>query len=136
MRFNQYFIQIIIIGMGGFVGAVLRFIISTHVQQMNKGLFFPLGTLTVNLLGCLIMGFLIQLNESWHLFSPEIKSFIFIGMLGSLTTYSTFSNDALNLFIEHRYTASMIYMVTQLIFGLLAVFVGRFISQVIVFRMF
>jgi CrcB protein len=135
MRINQYFIQIVIIGMGGFVGAVLRFIISTHVQQMNKGLFFPWGTLTVNLLGCLIMGLLMQLNESCHLFSPEIKSFIFIGMLGSLTTYSTFSNDALNLIIEHRYMASTIYMTTQLLLGLFAVFAGRLISQFIVLRM-
>jgi CrcB protein len=132
MRINQYFIQIVIIGMGGFVGAVLRFVISTHVQQMNKGLFFPWGTLSVNLLGCLMMGLLIQLNESLHLFSPEIKSFIFIGMLGSLTTYSTFSNDALNLMFEHRYMTAMFYMTIQLILGLFAVFMGRLATQFIV----
>jgi len=136
MIINQYLLQLFIIGMGGFVGAILRFVISAHVQQLNKGLFFPWGTLTVNLLGCLIMGILIQLNESWQFFSPEVKNFIFVGLLGSLTTYSTFSNDALNLFIEHRYAASMIYMTTQLIFGLLAVFVGRLISQLIIFRIF
>jgi CrcB protein len=132
----QYLFQLLIIGMGGFVGATLRFIISSHVQQLNKGLFFPWGTLTVNLLGCLIIGFLIQLNESWHPFSNEVKSFILVGLLGSLTTYSTFSNDAFNLLIEHRYMTSMIYMSTQLIFGLFAVFIGRLIVQLILFKIF
>jgi CrcB protein len=134
MYIKQYLIQLFIIGMGGFVGATLRFVISTHIQQLNKGLFFPWGTLSVNLLGCLIMGILIHLNESLQIFSPEIKSFIFIGLLGSLTTYSTFSNDALNLFIENRYMASMIYMTTQLLLGLFAVFLGRLISQLVFLR--
>ena len=136
MIINPHFFQFVVIGMGGFVGALLRFVISTHVQQLNKGLFFPWGTLTVNLLGCFIMGILIQLNESWQLFSPEVKSFIFIGLLGSLTTYSTFSNDAINLLIDQRYVVSMIYIFTHLVFGLFAVFLGRFISQLIIFRVF
>jgi len=134
MSLKQYIIQLIVIGMGGFTGAILRFVISTHVQQLNKGLFFPWGTLSVNLLGCLFMGILIHLNESLQIFSQELKGFIFIGLLGSLTTFSTFSNDALNLLIEHRYMASMIYMTSQLIFGLCAVFFGRYITQWILFR--
>jgi len=131
MTIKHNILQLFVIGMGGFVGAILRFVVSTHIQQLNKGLFFPWGTLTVNLLGCLLMGGLIHLNESWQIFSPEIKSFILIGLLGSFTTYSTFSNDALSLIMNHRYMASMVYMSTQLIVGLLAVFLGRFISQLI-----
>jgi CrcB protein len=122
--------------MGGFVGATLRFVISTYVQQLNKGLFFPWGTLTVNLLGCLIIGLLLQLNESWQIFSPEVKRFIFIGLLGSLTTYSTFSNDALNLIMEHRYVVSMIYITSQLFFGLFAVLMGRLMTQFIIGKIF
>jgi len=132
----QYIFQLLIIGMGGFVGATLRFVISTYVQQLNKGLFFPWGTLTVNLLGCLIIGLLLQLNESWQIFSPEVKRFIFIGLLGSLTTYSTFSNDALNLIMEHRYVVSMIYITSQLFFGLFAVLMGRLMTQFIIGKIF
>jgi len=124
--------QILIIGTGGFVGATLRFIISTQVQQLNKGLFFPWGTLSVNLLGCFLIGALFQLNESLNIFSPEIKSFIFIGILGALTTYSTFSNDALNLLTDERYLASFIYIAVHLIFGLFAVFAGRFFLRYLI----
>jgi len=133
---HQYIFQLLVIGMGGFVGATLRFIISTHVQQLNKGFFFPWGTLTVNLLGCLIIGLLLQLNESWQVFSPEVKNFIFIGLLGSLTTYSTFSNDAFNLLIEHRYMVSMVYMTSQLFLGLFAVLLGRLMTQFIICKIF
>jgi len=128
---KQYIFQTCVIGMGGFVGASLRFIISTKVQQLNTGAFFPWGTLTVNLLGCLLIGILFQLNETCQIFSPEIKHFIFIGILGSLTTYSTFSNDSLNLILDQRYVASAIYMSTQLIVGLFAVFMGRWLGKTI-----
>ncbi|KPA16868.1 Camphor resistance CrcB protein, partial [Candidatus Magnetomorum sp. HK-1] len=103
-------LQIFFVGIGGFIGATLRYIINAYVQQFNKGLFFPWGTLTVNLLGCLLIGILLQLNETQQIFSPEIKNLIFIGILGSLTTYSTFSSDAINLLLAQRYVASMLYM--------------------------
>ncbi|MBF0451105.1 MAG: fluoride efflux transporter CrcB [Candidatus Magnetomorum sp.] len=125
-------LQIWIVGLGGFIGATLRFVISTQVQQLNKGLFFPWGTISVNLLGCLIMGILIQLNDIQHFFSPEMKSFVFIGILGALTTYSTFSNDALNLILDQRYGASLLYIFGHLTVGLFAVFMGRWFIRLII----
>jgi len=122
-------IPILFVGMGGFVGATSRYVISSQVQQLNKGIFFPWGTVSVNLLGCLIFGVLIQLNDMFHTFSPEMKNFVFIGILGAFTTYSTFSNDAMNLILDHRYTASIVYIMGHLFVGLFAVFMGRYVVR-------
>lgn len=120
------------IGMGGFIGAISRYMISSQVQQLNKGIFFPWGTVSVNLLGCLMIGILIQLNESFYTFSPEIKNFIFIGILGALTTYSTFSNDTMNLILDQRYMTSMVYILIHIIIGLLALFSGRLLVRLMI----
>jgi len=125
-------LQIFIVGIGGFIGASLRYVINAYIQQFNKGLFFPWGILTVNLLGCFLIGVLFQLNEIQEIFSPEIKNLVFIGILGSLTTYSTFSNDIINLFLAHRYVASLCYIFSHLAFGLFAVFLGRLIVSQLV----
>jgi CrcB protein len=124
--------QMLFIGMGGFIGAISRYMISSQVQQLNKGIFFPWGTVSVNLLGCLMIGILIQLNESFYTFSPEIKNFIFIGILGALTTYSTFSNDTMNLILDQRYMTSMVYILIHIIIGLLALFSGRLLVRLMI----
>ncbi len=76
------------VGTGGFVGAVLRFLISGWVQKSTGG-FFPVGTLSVNVLGSLVIGFMALYFES--VVAPHQKAVVITGMLGALTTFSTFS---------------------------------------------
>lgn len=89
--------KIMWIGAGGAVGAVLRYAISGAVQGMAKDEGFPFGTLAVNLLGCLLIGSLLCVAEMKGTFSADARAFIFIGLLGALTTFSTFSNDSMTL---------------------------------------
>ncbi len=82
------------IGSGGFVGAILRFVISGWVQRAS-GTLFPVGTLSVNILGSFIIGFAALYFES--VVSPQQKALVITGMLGALTTFSTFSLETVTM---------------------------------------
>ncbi len=76
------------VGTGGFLGAISRFLLSTGVQKLT-GSAFPCGTLTVNVLGSFIIGFLFFYFE--QTIAPNQKALLMTGFLGALTTFSTFS---------------------------------------------
>ena len=82
------------VGAGGFMGAVLRFLISGWVQKLSPTLF-PLGTLSVNVLGSFIIGFMVLYFES--LVAPHQKALVITGLLGALTTFSTFSLETVTM---------------------------------------
>jgi len=85
------------IGTGGFIGAILRFTISTWIQKLFSPLF-PIGTLTVNIIGSFIIGFMALYFE--NIISPHQKALIITGMLGALTTFSTFSLETVTMLQE------------------------------------
>ena len=71
-------------------GAILRYLIAGGVHSITRFESFPIGTMTVNVIGCLLIGFGGGLMESRQLFSAELRAFLFVGILGSFTTFSTF----------------------------------------------
>jgi len=88
------------IGLGGFLGAISRHAMSLSVQRFFSSHPFPAGTLAVNLLGSLIIGFSAGFLEHRNCMSPDIRFFFFTGFLGAFTTFSTFSLENLFLFRE------------------------------------
>src|SRR5689334_25213516 len=94
--------NILWVGFGGFIGSVARYLLSGYVQQSFKATNFPLGTLAVNLIGCFVIGFLAALGESRGLFTNQSRAFVFIGILGGFTTFSSFGNETLNLIREDQ----------------------------------
>ncbi|PVV05986.1 MAG: camphor resistance protein CrcB [gamma proteobacterium symbiont of Ctena orbiculata] len=88
--------QLIAIASGGAAGALFRFWVSTGVYGL-LGRGFPYGTLVVNVLGSLVMGFLYVLLLERTTVSPELRGALLIGFLGAFTTFSTFSIETLNL---------------------------------------
>jgi CrcB protein len=123
--------NLLIIGLGGFIGAVLRYLISGQVQQWSQSVDFPYGTLAVNLIGCLLIGALSRLDELRGVITPEMRFFIFIGLLGAFTTYSTFSNEAVNLINSRRFDLALVYIGTHMVLGLGAVLAGRLTTYMI-----
>lgn len=123
--------NLILVGMGGFIGAILRYWLSGSVQKWTQSFDFPYGTLAVNIIGCLIIGMLTRLDEMHSLLTPEIRLFILIGLLGAFTTYSTFSNEAMNLINDRRFNAAILYMGSHLVLGLVAVLAGRLTTYAI-----
>jgi len=89
--------KLLLAGMGGFIGSILRYSVSGFVQDLSRSIRFPYGTLAVNLLGCLAIGFLSQLAESRGYFTAETRVLVFVGVLGGFTTFSAFSNETMNL---------------------------------------
>lgn len=123
--------KLLLIGFGGFLGSVLRHVVSGYVQGILRSADFPYGTSAVNLTGCLIIGFLSQLTESQSAFSPETRAFIFIGVLGGFTTFSTFGNETINLFRNSQNLLAFFNVAIHIILGLAAVWLGRTLAYLI-----
>ena len=112
-------------GVGGFVGSVLRYWVSGWVQQVTASAGFPFGTMAVNLLGCLVIGLFSQLADVRGVFTPETRALVFVGVLGGFTTFSTFSNETFNLFRDNEAVSALTNLTLQIALGLGAVWLGR-----------
>ena len=91
-------LRLLSIALGGALGSVLRYLLSRGVYQV-MGSTFPWGTLSVNLVGSLAIGFLWALFETVTI-APEMRTFILVGILGGFTTFSSFTIETFNLFRE------------------------------------
>lgn len=123
--------NILLVGIGGFIGSVTRYLVSGYVQQATKSIGFPFGTLAVNLLGCFIIGFLAQLVETRGMLTNESRLFIFVGILGGFTTFSSFGNETLNLARDGQMMSVLANIGANVVIGLFAVWLGRTASYLI-----
>jgi CrcB protein len=117
------------VGIGGFIGSVMRYVVADLVQKGFSRELFPWGTLAVNVCGCLLVGLLSQLAEDRSAFSPETRACVFIGILGGFTTFSTFGNETLNLFRDGENYLALANVAAQLVLGLGAVWLGRILGH-------
>ena len=117
--------KIILIGTGGFVGAIFRYLLSGYVQNLSKSVAIPYGTFTVNVIGCFFIGMLSHLAELQIGMTLEMRLLLLVGFLGSFTTYSTFSNETMILLQDQRILLAMINIAAHIFAGLAAVFLGR-----------
>ncbi len=125
------FIKLCIIGAGGFVGAVLRFLVSSWVQNRSGSIIFPFGTMSVNMIGCLVIGFFTYLVETRSMLSMEARSFILIGLLGAFTTFSTFGNETLGLIRDSRLDLAAFNACFQVVVGVGMVWLGRMVASIL-----
>ena len=123
--------NILLVGIGGFFGSILRYLASGYVQQASKSVDFPFGTLAVNLIGCFVIGFLAQLAEARGVFTSEARLFVFVGILGGFTTFSSFGNETLNLARDSQMLGALANIGANVIIGLAAVWLGRTVSYLI-----
>ena len=123
--------NILIVGIGGFIGSVLRYLVSGWVQQFSNSLDFPYGTLAVNLIGCFVIGFLGELAEARGLLASETRLLVFIGLLGGFTTFSSFGNDTLNLARSGQMFNALANVAVNVMFGLLLVWLGRTLAYLV-----
>ncbi len=118
--------KVMLVGLGGFIGAVLRYLVSGGVQSLTQSIAFPYGTLAVNVTGCFLIGVLSHLMESQAGLTAEIRLLLMVGILGSFTTYSTFGNETINLLEDQRLFLAFLNVATHIFLGLSAVILGRF----------
>jgi fluoride exporter len=113
----------LIIGLGGFIGAILRYWISGWIQ--SGVVTFPLGTLGVNFLGSLLLALIMYTSEYRGFFGTETRIFLTIGVLGSFTTMSTFSFESMELLEQNQYILFGLNLVGTVTICLLAVYLGK-----------
>lgn len=120
--------QTLAIAVGGAVGAVLRFWMSNGVYSL-MGRSFPYGTLAVNVLGSLLMGFLYVLLMDKLSLGPQWRAALLIGLLGAFTTFSTFSIETLNLMEEGEIIKALINVVLSVVLCLAAAWLGVIVGR-------
>lgn len=120
--------NILIIGIGGFLGAVARYLLGGTVQNFARGSSFPWGTLIVNVAGCFLFGALSGFLGSRVHVNHAINSLIFVGFLGAFTTFSTFSNDTVTLLNSGTNWLAWVNMASSLLAGIAALMMGRWLG--------
>jgi fluoride exporter len=118
-------VKVLLIGLGGCVGSILRYAASGLAQSIFRTVTFPLGTMVVNLTGCFLIGALFQLAETRGAFSDTWRAFIFIGVLGGYTTFSAFGNETISLMRVGETFLASVNVVAQVAGGLFCVWLGR-----------
>ena len=121
-------IKLLIIGFGGFLGTILRYVIGKALdEKMNAS--FPWGTFTVNIIGSFVIGFVYALAMRKAGINENLRWFLGVGFCGGFTTFSAFAWENINLMDQRLIGTSLIYIVLSLIVGLLAIVVGGWGSR-------
>ena len=123
-------IEIIYIGIGGCLGAISRFLVSKIVNQYFP--HFPFGTLTVNVLGSLLLGFISYSLVYGKELSPEIRGLINIGFIGAFTTMSTFALETIRITDVGQTTTAILNIIVNVSLCLLAIILGRTLAIILV----
>ena len=122
-------IQILSVGAGGFIGAVLRFLMGR--LPLKEITAFPINTLLINVIGAFVIGLVAAAAAKHGTENSGIMMFLQIGVCGGFTTFSTFSLDGITLIQEGQLLMFMFYAVSSVVLCLLAVWLGQLAAAVL-----
>jgi CrcB protein len=121
--------QIIIVGIGGAAGSVLRYLSYVFTSRYYSNAF-PLSTFGVNVLGCLLIGLFIGFIERSTDANPHLRLLLITGFCGGFTTFSAFSLENISLMQAGNYSTAMFYIVGSILAGVAAVWLGLMLSKI------
>ncbi len=116
--------------LGGGIGAVSRYGLAGLVQRIS-GIAFPIGTMSVNVLGSLLIGLIMSLSDRFMVITPNVRVFLTIGTLGGFTTFSTFSYETMNLMHDGEIIAASLNVTVTVIGCLAGVWAGTMLGEII-----
>lgn len=121
--------QILLVGLGGFVGSTLRFLISGWVHRLVPFAQLPWGTLAVNVVGCLAIGLLGGLADGMQALTASQRLFLVLGLLGGFTTFSSFAFETLALARDAEMAGAFLNVLLQVVLGLFAAWGGYAVTR-------
>lgn len=119
--------SLLFIFLGGGTGSVLRYLLTIGISRSGST-NFPWGTFAVNVLGCVLIGVFYTLTSRIHV-SNEIRLMLTVGLCGGFTTFSTFSNESLQLLKSGFYPSFFAYAIGSVVMGILGVMLGAWMSE-------
>ncbi len=122
--------QLLLVGFGGFVGSVLRYLVS-KLNLYWQVLSLPMGTLLVNILGSFVIGLLVGVSAKSEIISPDLRLLLMVGFCGGFTTFSSFSNENMMLIQNGQIFTALLYTGLSLLFGFAAVYLGYVSSNLL-----
>jgi len=120
---------LLLVGTGGFLGSVSRFLASRLIQE-NLPVAFPFGTFFVNVSGCFLIGLIFGLSERSSVLDSGWKMFLAVGFCGGFTTFSTFANENLALLRDGDFFHFLMYTGLSVFLGITATFLGVLITRI------
>ncbi|MEO8567984.1 MAG: fluoride efflux transporter CrcB [Ginsengibacter sp.] len=120
---------ILAVGIGSCIGGILRYLLTQLIQTKFLSTF-PFGTLSVNIIGCFLIGVIFGFSERSYI-SMEWRLFLVTGFLGGFTTFSSFSNETIALIRDGQNWLALSYVASSVIVGLAATFAGISIIKLI-----
>lgn len=121
--------RLLLVGLGGGLGSMARYLLGGLVGRWKGGWTFPLETLLVNVAGCLAIGLLASLAETRGVFAGTTRAFLFVGLLGGFTTFSTFGYETFQLLRDGQLGAAGLSAGLQLVGGLGGVWGGMVMAR-------
>ncbi len=123
--------DILAVAVGGFFGAILRYLVDLWIPNVDG---FPFATLIINLVGCLLLAYFFTLTEKKYKIDANIKLAIGTGLIGSFTTFSAFSVETIGLLQHHQFTMAVSYILLTIIGGIGLTLFGVILAQLQVDR--
>ena len=120
-------INLIFVATGGATGAILRYILTNLSKTIFTSSIY--GTLTLNILGCFLIGYLVTSDFSKNINENFVKFFLIIGLLGSFTTFSAFSLEVVDLIISKKILIALIYISISIFICILFAYLGMLINK-------
>ncbi len=122
--------NLLLVGLGGSIGSMARYLISrlcTHVEWLSV----PIGTLIVNIMGSLLIGFLIGISEKSPILTVELRMFLMVGLCGGFTTFSSFTGENLMMMRSGQFLSLFLYTGLSILLGFTAVWFGYLATKLL-----
>lgn len=123
-------INILLVGLGGGVGSILRYLCQRWVNEWYQH-NFPLATFLINISGCLLIGIFYALGEKGNILSPQTRILLVTGFCGGFTTFSTFAFENMNLLRIGDSFYFLLYALGSVVAGIIAVYIGSLLIKIL-----